>query len=419
MFALIPLRPQPQAWLWHSVLADFAEEYCKYLVDAGYATGTVNRYIRCVAHFAHWLTTHRIAVARIDDRLVSTFVNGHLPQCACPDPIPRSRADVSAALRHLLVVLNARNVPRFLWSEPDTVRHEVCRFTEYLKEVCGLAECTRYQRGRIVRDFLGHYFGRKDVELVRISIRDILRFVTRYPSGCKAGTAHVAGVTLRSYLRFRAMQYGDCIEDLIAAVPGVARWRLAALPETFSDAEIGRLLHSFDQHTASGLRDYAMIRCLADLGLRAAEVVQIQLDDINWREGTLRIQRTKSRREYFIPLPEPTGRAIADYIRLARKMTTTSRAVFVRLYAPADVPLATGCVHRAVHAAYVRCGWTDRSGTHLLRHSVARRLLESGSSLKEVADVLHHQSIDTTAIYTKIDENSLKNVALPWPGSTS
>lgn len=419
MIDLVPLRPRPQEWLWQSVLADFAEDYCKYLVDTGYAASTVNHYVRCVAHFAHWLTARRIAAARIDDRLVCTFVNDHLPRCTCPDPIPRSRADVSAALRHLPVVLNASTVPRFLWSEPDTVRQEVCRFTEYLKEVCGLAECTRYQRGRVVRDFLRYYFDRKDIELAQISIRDILRFVTRYPDGCKAGTAHVAGVTLRSYLRFRAMQYDDRVQELIAAVPGIAGWRLAALPETFSDAEIAWLLRSFDRNTASGLRDYAMIRCLADLGLRAAEVVQIQLDDINWREGTLRIQRTKSRREYVFPLPEPTGRAIADYIRSARKVTKTSRAVFVRHYAPVDVPLATGCVHRAVHAAYVRCGWTDRSGTHLLRHSVARRLLDSGSSLKEVADVLHHQSIDTTAIYTKIDENSLKIVALPWPGSTS
>src|ERR1700752_5128991 len=107
MIALVPLRPRPQAWLWQSVLADFAEDYCKYLVDTGYAASTVNHYVRCVAHFAHWLTARRTAVARIDDRLVCNFVDDHLPRCTCPDPIPRSRADVSAALRHLLVVLNA------------------------------------------------------------------------------------------------------------------------------------------------------------------------------------------------------------------------------------------------------------------------------------------------------------------------
>ncbi len=223
---------------------------------------------------------------------------------------------------------------------------------------------------------------------------------------------------IRSYLRFRAIQHNDHVEGLIAAVPNVAGWRLTGLPETLSDAEVNQLLDSFDRETASSLRDYAMIRCLADMGLRASEVVQIQLDDLNWRQGTLQIPRTKSRRGYVIPLPELTGCAIADYLRLARR-ATASRAVFVRHYAPVDVPLAVGRVHQAVRAAYIRCGWADRSGTHLLRHSVARRLLRSGSSLKEVADVLRHQSIDTTAIYTKIDLRGLEAVALPWPGSTS
>jgi integrase/recombinase XerD len=219
MIGLVPLRPQPQAWLWRSVLSPFAERYCEYLVDTGYASGTVNRYVRCVAHFAYWLTTHRIAVASIDDRLVCSFVNDHLRRCTCPDPIPRGRADVNAALRHLLVVMGACAVPRFLRAESDSVQQEVGRFTDHLKDVCGLAECTRYQRGRIIRDFLHQSFGRKHIDMKLLTIRDIRRFVTHYPDGCKAGAAHVAGVTLRSYLRFRTMQYNDQVEDLIAAVP--------------------------------------------------------------------------------------------------------------------------------------------------------------------------------------------------------
>lgn len=419
MIGLVPLRPQPQAWLWHSVLSPFAERYCEYLVERGYAARTINRYVRCVAHFAYWLTKRRTAADSIDDRLACCFVNDHLPKCTCPDPIPRSRADMCAALRHLLVILGGPATPRYLSSVPDVLRQEVCRFTEYLEEVCGFAACTRYQRARITRDFLLQYFRRRPIDVAAITIRDIHRFVTRYPDGCKAGEAGARGSALRSYLRFRATRYGDRADELIAAVPGVAGWRLASLPETLSDPEIGELLDSFDRKTPASLRDYAMVRCLVDLGLRAAEVVQIQLDDINWREGTLQIRRNKSRRTQVIPLLEPTGRAIADYIRLARKATTISRSVFVRHCAPADLALGTGCVHQAVHAAYVRCGWRDRSGTHLLRHSVARRLLRSGLSLKVVADVLRHRSIDTTAIYTKIDLRSLEAVTLPWPGRRS
>jgi hypothetical protein len=86
---------------------------------------------------------------------------------------------VSAALRHLLVVLGACGVPRFLQAEPDSVQQEVCRFTDHLKDVCGLAECTRYQRGRIIRDFLRQRFGRKHIDMEQLTIRDIRRFVTR------------------------------------------------------------------------------------------------------------------------------------------------------------------------------------------------------------------------------------------------
>jgi len=151
MIGLIPLQPQPQAWLWRSDLSRFAERYCEYLVESGYAARTINIYVRCVAHFAHWLTTQRIAVTRVDDRLARSFINGHLPRCTCPDPIPRGQTDISAALQHLLIVLGACSAPRFLLAEPESVQLEVFRFTEYLKEVCGLAECTRYQRGRIIR----------------------------------------------------------------------------------------------------------------------------------------------------------------------------------------------------------------------------------------------------------------------------
>jgi site-specific recombinase XerD len=318
-----------------------------------------------------------------------------------------------------MVVLGVQAVPWFLRDQPDAIREEICRFIQYLEEVCGLADCTRYQRGRIVRDFLRRQFGDNCIDINQLEIRDIYRFVTQYPDACGPGVAKASSVALRSYLRFRLTQYDDCVEALMAAVPNVARWRLAALPETLTDEEIGVLLNSFDCKTASSLRDYAMVRCMIDLGLRAGEVVQIQLDDLNWREGTLRIRRTKSRRTYSMPLPEATGYAIANYIQFARKATVASRAVFVRHYAPVDTPLGTGRVHQAVQAAYVRAGLTNRTGSHLLRHSVARRLLRSGSSLKEVADILRHRSIDTTAIYTKIDRRSLDAVALPWPGRTS
>jgi len=126
------------------------------------------------------------------------------------------------------------------------------------------------------------------------------------------------------------------------------------------------------------------------------------------------LRRTKSRREDVLPLPEAAGRAIAEYLQLERP-ATTQRAVFVRHLAPHNQPLGPDGVRKVIRRAHARAG-LPYGGAHLLRHTMASRLLEGGSSLKEVADVLRHRSLNTTLIYAKLDSRSLATVALPWPG---
>jgi len=207
------------------------------------------------------------------------------------------------------------------------------------------------------------------------------------------------------------------VTELLAAIPRAAHWRLASLPEVLSDAEIDELLGSFDPPFRSHRRAFAMVRCLTDLGLRCSEVAGLRLEDINWHDGTLRLAGTKTRRVDTLPLPDATGAAIAAYLREERPRTS-NRAIFVRHVAPYDTPIKSLVVQRAVRAAYRRCGW-KRSRVHIIRHSVASRLLRAGTPMKEIADVLRHRSLDTSAIYTKIDLSRLASVALPWPGSAS
>ena len=225
---------------------------------------------------------------------------------------------------------------------------------------------------------------------------------------------HVIAGALRGYLRFRTSQ-GDRVRVLLAAIPSIAHWRLATLPEVPTEAEIERLLRSFDQPFPSSKRANAMLRCLADLGLRSSEVVRLRLDDIDWQAGTVRLTKAKSRRVDILPLPRETGRAISSYL-VSERPQTANRAVFVRHVAPYDEPIGTGVVQRAVREAYLRCG-LPHTRVHILRHSVASRLLSAGTPLKEIADVLRHRSLDTSAIYTKVDTARLSAVALPWPGS--
>jgi integrase len=165
------------------------------------------------------------------------------------------------------------------------------------------------------------------------------------------------------------------------------------------------------------MRADAIVRCALDLGLRSGEVARIGLDDINWRAGTITLRHTKSCREDVLPLPAATGKAIAAYLKHERP-TTRNRAVFVRHLAPRDQPVGPDLVRKAIRQAFARAG-LPYTRSHLLRHTMANRLLASGSSLKEVADVLRHRSLNTTLIYAKLDSRKLIEVALPWPGSAA
>jgi site-specific recombinase XerD len=214
------------------------------------------------------------------------------------------------------------------------------------------------------------------------------------------GTIHVVGGAIRCYLRFRSIA-GDSVHGLLDAVPSVAHWRLASLPEVLSEKEVQQLLGSFEQVPRSPKRAHAMARCLTDIGLRASEVVQLRLSN-------------KSRRVDVLPLPTEAGRAIAEYLRTERPQTP-NRALFVRDGAPFDRPIQAGVVRRVIRQAYLRCGLAH-SRVHILRHSLASRLLKTGTPLKEIADILRHRSLDTSVIYTKVDTNRLAAVAMPWPG---
>jgi integrase len=227
-----------------------------------------------------------------------------------------------------------------------------------------------------------------------------------------SGLKHIAEA-VRGYIQFRAT-LGDAVQHLAFAVPTIANWRLSTLPRVLSEADIQRLLRSIDQSAPSGKRAYAMVRCLVDLGLRTHELVRLRLEDIDWQNGTIQLVANKARRTDVLPLPVETGGAIAAYLRTERP-TTANRAVFVRHVAPYDEPIGPGVVRDVVIAAFRRCGWSH-CRVHILRHSAASRLLAAGVPLKEIADILRHRSLDTTAIYTKVDTNRLAAVALPWPG---
>jgi integrase/recombinase XerD len=411
--------PAYRACLGSSVLIESADAYVGYLQNQQYGPATIRGYLHGVEHFARWVTLRRIPLSAIDETLTHQFVAEHLPVCRCPDPCQRSVTAVRPALAHLLHVLREEGYllqPQTLHS--PAIQDELARFDHYLNSVCGLASATRTSRRQWVGRFLVDQFGSSPIDMDRIKPADIVRALVQPTNRYRPGTLQVLGSALRSYLRFRAATCGNQVEALMAAVLPPAHWRLDTVPKYLTTEEVDRFLGVFDQQSINGRRDYVMARCLLDMGLRGCEVAAIQLDDIKWREGTLTISHGKSRRSDVLPLAVPTGKAIVQYLRSARP-SSTSRALFVRHHAPCNTPITVEVVRGAIRRAFNRCGLDRFTGTHVLRHTAAVRMRCAGASLKEVADVLRHRSLDTTMIYSKVDLPRLAAVAAPWPGGLS
>ena len=355
-----------------SVLSPSVASYTAYLQRRGYSPSITVAYLHAVGHFAHWLSETRLTLRRLDESVVRRFLTAHLPTCECPGRCQRTVVLVKAALGHLLHVLRADGrIPARRVGPSPAIHDELDRFTSHLEHVCGLAGKTRAGRRWWVAQFLADRFGRGPIAVDRLTRTDIADYLERDGTRYTPGSAGVRGCALRSYLRFRATRCGDRVEPLIAAIPTVACWRLASLPSHLTSDETNRLLSAFDRRHASGQRGYAIARCLLDLGLRANEVAALQLDDLNWQDGTVRIGAGKSRRVDVLPLPVLTGRAIVAYLRHARP-PSTSRAVFVRDRAPRDAPITTEIVRYAMRTAFVCCGLGGRyTGTHVLRRTTA------------------------------------------------
>lgn len=408
MDAFDSIRVSRAAWLRGSFLAPFVPAYWRRLIERQYAPDTVQHYMCGLAHFAHWSRRARLDLDSVGPA-VERFIDEHLPRCRCPHPVLRGPLLVRAALHHLQAVLADHGIHDDLRSV-DPIDDALRRFDEYLRDANGLASSTRQRRRTVVASLL------HTTSSMTPSADELRAFVAQEISRLSPVGGAAVATALRSYLRFRAFE-GDHVKQLLPLIVSPAHWRLAGLPQTLLRTEVEQLLSAFPPNLPSRRRAYAMVRCIVDLGLRTSEVIGLSLDDIDWEAGTLRIAKGKSRRIDVMPLPQTTGSAIADYVRFERRQTI-NRRVFVRQVAPVDEPVGTTVVRRAVLEAYRRSG-LPHTRIHILRHTLASRLLDTGGTLKEVADVLRHRELNTTMIYAKVDMGRLASVAMPWPGSAA
>jgi integrase/recombinase XerD len=292
--------------------------------------------------------------------------------------------------------------------------HLLEEYETYLRRQRGLADGTVRNSLYYGERFLTFRFGEKLGDLKAITPADIVAFLCELKAGAKARRCKALPSHLRSLFQFLFWS-GKTKRDLARSLPRVAT-ASDHLPRHLEPAEIERLIESVRTDDAVGRRNYAMLLVMARLGLRAPEVIAIQLDDIDWRAGEILI-RGKGKLHDRMPLPAEVGKAIVDYLRNGR--AGESRALFVSARTPHHRPFKNAqIVNTVLEAAFRRTGLKPPQkyvGSHLLRHSLATDMLRKGASLDEVGDVLRHRSRMTTTIYAKYDIDALRSIARRWP----
>ena len=384
------------------------------LHEKGYTHGTGQRILSLTGRFNEFVRSVGIEDAgEVDASLVERFINQEL----------RAQGTFRNAeifLQHLVGHLRDEGVgPEVVVAEPeDSYGGILDRYDSHLRDLRGLRPSTRPQYLHHAKRLLDWYHDcRGEQPLSLLTGVDVLDYITEHADSRPSGSwrKHLCSLT-RSFLRYLLWE-GVVEVDLSRVVPTVPHWRLQSIPRHLPWEQVQALVESVDTSTPLGLRDKAVLLLIATLGLRSREVRKLCLGDIRWHASEIRLTETKGRREHALPLSQEVGEAISEYLIHGRPRTEVPN-VFLKHKAPqGPIPGAHG-IGYIVRKHLLRAKITAPSyGAHVLRHSLATRMVNQGVAIKQVADVLGHASIDSTAIYTKVDTRNLAAVALPFPGS--
>ena len=400
-------------------LGPHMEDLAASLKQQNYSDNTIRGYLRSAARFNIWLAENKFSLAEADENAVSRYTDS-LKKAKVAGEQAAQFPDQVGGLTHLVKILR-RNLVLAPAAPPVTASPTECErwlgyFDQYLERVIGAAPTTRDIYRRIVRRFAEERFSKGPLNWALITAEQVSQFVTTEAAKRKGFGRKVPAVAVRAALRFLVAS-GDLRDGLQAAVPTMRAWRHAALPRNLTKDQVDRVLADCSGNDPKALRNLAILLLLAKLGLRAKEVVRLELGAIDWKEGRLLIHTSKNHSERALPLSQEVGSALATYLMQGRPKSTSSR-VFLTSQAPFEPLVGASAVSMVAKRALLRSGVPSGPllGAHTFRHTVASEMVCRGVSFKEVADVLGHESLETTAIYAKLDLKALAQVALPWAG---
>ena len=388
-------------------LSKHIDAYSTAQVEQGYGHHSIRQQLLVIGDFSGWLEQRGIAIRNLDSNVIDRFLRlrQQQRQVRRGDPI---------ALNRLLSMLCQKGVVKPARVVVSARSKAINKFRRYLSLERGLSQATLLNYVPVIEQFLCERFSDKAPNVRALCAADVTGFVVRQAHRLSPVRAKLVVAALRSFFRYLRHR-GSISKDLLGCIPTVPNWSLSTLPRFLPTDDVERILQGCDRKTSIGRRNYAILLLLARLGLRAGEVVGLNLDDIDWTKRQIMIQG-KGGTSVPLPLAPDVGEALAAYLRNDRPRCSTRR-VFIRQRAPivglGNSSTISALVMRALKHAGVE---SVHKGAHVLRHSLATSLLRQGGSLDEIGELLRHRSPNTTAIYAKVDVTALHTLALPWPG---
>jgi site-specific recombinase XerD len=296
-------------------------------------------------------------------------------------------------------------------SKPNPYSNQILQYENYMRHERGLSEVTISRRVQFAKVFL-NYIGKRKITLRRLKIEMVDRFfdMKRNIDKCGRTSMHTYIRMLRAFLNY-AEQHSWCQKRLIDAIKIPRLYKEENIPYSPTWDEVKRLIATTEGDHPKNIRDRAILMLLAMYGLRCSEVAKLSLDDIDWDNKIIHLNRAKNAKSQRFPLSNTVGRAISRYLQEVRPNQCLNREMFISCIAPYQ-PLATTAISAMVHVRWKPLNVKIKYyGAHSLRHACATHLLNKGMSLKIIGDHLGHQNIDSTSVYAKVDLINLRKVA--------
>jgi integrase/recombinase XerD len=396
-------------------LGKFAEGFCCWLLEYGFSRSAIRKHLFYLSHLNEHLGGPECVIRQsISTRDVKASFEAYSLQCQKTGAREKHVRLVGYSVNRFLRYLRESGVLDLL-PQQEIYQSLLDAYLKWMRRYQHASEGTIEVRRHSITRFLRWLGPEATPEgLSRLTAERIENFFISYAQDMGRSVRRSMQSALRTFLRF-CLHQGYIDRDLDLAVPTLHTYKLATVPRGLSDAEAQRILRCINRRNHAGRRDYAILQLLYTYGVRGGQVCALQLEDIHWAQNQIFFKASKNGKDSRLPLTAEVGESLLDYLQNSRPPSSYPH-VFLTCLAPYH-PFNHSRTLSAIMERCIRAAGIElrSKGAHAFRHCFATRMLHKGHSLKEIADVLGHRHLSTTFIYTKVDFNALKQVALEWP----